>query len=254
VWDGKDDEWMLDRAKACAVSMLTNVKIVDPQLDLHGGIASGSLLHLHLGDQKRESLWYIVTGDAVVRAVNLVEHAERGEILHEITPPTETADTETAEAGEDTFDDALANGAVRETLTIDTETTLPFRRYADFYAMKKQKSTTPSAAYAIRNAARGSNLGAERPSNLGANSGTSDLSMTAPTMRSPAMSAESLEPPAEEEIKVSPKVRPVSWGELICTYSDFFLVQVHCRTFVYFCVRELVCSVSLFACESDEIV
>jgi len=83
IWENHDDGWMLERAKACAVSMLNKVKQVDAQLDLHGGIAMGNILHFHLGDKRQEQLWYLVTGDAVVRAANLVDSAPRGQILYE---------------------------------------------------------------------------------------------------------------------------------------------------------------------------
>lgn len=85
----KDGESALLRAKACAVAMLKRIKEVDPQLDLHGGIALGNLLNLHLGDTKRELAWYVLTGDAVVRAANLVEHATRGTILLDLQPGSE---------------------------------------------------------------------------------------------------------------------------------------------------------------------
>ena len=83
VWEHHEDQWMLERAKACAVTMLNRIKTLDSQLDLHGGIAMGNILHFHLGDQRQELLWYLVTGDAVVRAANLVDEAPRGQILYE---------------------------------------------------------------------------------------------------------------------------------------------------------------------------
>jgi hypothetical protein len=52
--------------------MLKRVKQLDPSLDLHGGIAVGSLMHFHLGDKRHDLRWFLMTGQAVGQATNLV--------------------------------------------------------------------------------------------------------------------------------------------------------------------------------------
>lgn len=62
--------------------MLKLIKDIDSHLDLHGGIATGSLMHIHLGpEQKNDLRWYLMTGDAVLKATDLVDDAKRGTIL-----------------------------------------------------------------------------------------------------------------------------------------------------------------------------
>jgi len=80
VWDMSDESKALELAKGCAVSMLRMMKSIDENLDLHGGIATGSLMHFHLGDKRHELRWYLLTGGAVGAATTLVEQALRGTI------------------------------------------------------------------------------------------------------------------------------------------------------------------------------
>lgn len=81
-----DEEESLIRAQNCAVDMLMGMRrynnaAVNGGLQIHGGIARGSILHFHLGSSDDELRWYLVAGDAVAGAVALVDRAQPGQIL-----------------------------------------------------------------------------------------------------------------------------------------------------------------------------
>ena len=83
-WEG-DLEDSLASAKLCAVEMLLAMKKYNAtsksQLDVHGGIAQGSILNVHLGSSDDDLRWYLVAGEAVSGATSMVESAGPGEII-----------------------------------------------------------------------------------------------------------------------------------------------------------------------------
>jgi len=86
TFQGADEEECLIRAQNCAVDMLMGMRrynnsATSGQLQIHGGIAKGSILHFHLGSSDDELRWYLVAGDAVASAISLVERANPGQIL-----------------------------------------------------------------------------------------------------------------------------------------------------------------------------
>lgn len=88
---GSEDECLV-RAQNCALDMLMSMRRYNysssvggggggAQLEIHGGISLGTIMHFHLGSSDDELRWYLVAGDAVASAVSLVDQALPGQIL-----------------------------------------------------------------------------------------------------------------------------------------------------------------------------
>ncbi|KAH9257563.1 hypothetical protein BASA81_003989, partial [Batrachochytrium salamandrivorans] len=84
---GSEDECLV-RAQNCALDMLMSMRRYNyssvgggAQLEIHGGISLGTIMHFHLGSSDDELRWYLVAGDAVASAVSLMDQALPGQIL-----------------------------------------------------------------------------------------------------------------------------------------------------------------------------
>jgi class 3 adenylate cyclase len=85
MWENGVEETLLRHAKECALEMLKSMKEFNRtsgcSLDIHGGIATGSILHLHLSSADDDVRWYLTSGGAHAGATTLVDQAAPGEIL-----------------------------------------------------------------------------------------------------------------------------------------------------------------------------
>ena len=75
VWDSKDMDKAEKLAKQAGYDMLLAMehlnKMEGTELKIHGGIAKGSLLHIHLGSENDDLRWYLIAGEAVAAATML---------------------------------------------------------------------------------------------------------------------------------------------------------------------------------------
>jgi len=87
VWEGGPEEEMLREASQCALAMLAMMReeaaatANGSRLEIHGGLARGSLLHFHLGSADDQLRWYLMAGEALAGATALVDVAQPGEML-----------------------------------------------------------------------------------------------------------------------------------------------------------------------------
>jgi len=83
VWDNKDLDKASRMAQHAAVRMLIELeehnKMERTTLQIHGGIARGSILHFHLGSPDDDLRTYLIAGEAVAAATQLVDVAMPGE-------------------------------------------------------------------------------------------------------------------------------------------------------------------------------
>ena len=75
VWEMKDIDKAETFAKHCAIQMLIEIeklnKKEDLELQIHGGIAKGSIVHFHFGSIDDDLRWYLISGEAVTAATTL---------------------------------------------------------------------------------------------------------------------------------------------------------------------------------------
>eukprot|EP00510_Aplanochytrium_minuta_P002206 CAMPEP_0184009808 /NCGR_PEP_ID=MMETSP0954-20121128/2830_1 /TAXON_ID=627963 /ORGANISM="Aplanochytrium sp, Strain PBS07" /LENGTH=957 /DNA_ID=CAMNT_0026289261 /DNA_START=339 /DNA_END=3212 /DNA_ORIENTATION=- len=76
----EDYETGLRYARRAAYDMMIAVASSDGDLDLHGGIGYGSMLHFYLGSE--DMRWYLVSGVASVDAAARLDESEKGMILY----------------------------------------------------------------------------------------------------------------------------------------------------------------------------
>ena len=87
LWEDSvlDERIVFEIAKQCAIDMLTATREhnhkTGSKLQIHGGLSFGSILHFHLGSADDQLRWYLVAGDAIERATDLVDEALPGQIL-----------------------------------------------------------------------------------------------------------------------------------------------------------------------------
>ena len=87
IWerDDYDVAQAFHTAKECAIEMLRALEVFNKEkgsnLQIHGGLAFGSILHFHLGSPDDVLRWYLVAGEAVSGATGLVDVAMPGEML-----------------------------------------------------------------------------------------------------------------------------------------------------------------------------
>jgi class 3 adenylate cyclase len=83
VWDNKDVDKATRAAQRAAVDMLIALeehnKMERTTLQIHGGVAKGSILHFHLGSPDDDLRTYLIAGEAVAAATQLVDVALPGE-------------------------------------------------------------------------------------------------------------------------------------------------------------------------------
>lgn len=83
VWESNDLNKAELLAKHCAVQMLTEMenlnRIEKVDLQIHGGVAKGSIVHFHFGSSDDDLRWYLISGEAVAAATTLVDVANAGE-------------------------------------------------------------------------------------------------------------------------------------------------------------------------------
>jgi len=83
VWDNEDVMAAEIMARRAAVDMLTKLKELNAldktDLQIHGGIGRGSILHFHLGSADDDLRTYIIAGEAVSAATTVVDVALPGE-------------------------------------------------------------------------------------------------------------------------------------------------------------------------------
>lgn len=85
VWESGPEDSMFQSAKECAIAMLAAMRRIQAEkqvkLDIHGGLARGSILHFHLGSADDRLRWYLMAGEAMAGAACLVDAASPGEIM-----------------------------------------------------------------------------------------------------------------------------------------------------------------------------
>jgi len=83
VWESADLSKAELLAKHCAVQMLQQMenlnRIEKVELQIHGGVAKGSIVHFHFGSSDDDLRWYLISGEAVAAATTLVDVANAGE-------------------------------------------------------------------------------------------------------------------------------------------------------------------------------
>ena len=83
VWEDKDMDKAELLARHCAVQMLIQMenlnRIEKVDLQIHGGVAKGSIVHFHFGSSDDDLRWYLVSGEAVAAATTLVDVAHSAE-------------------------------------------------------------------------------------------------------------------------------------------------------------------------------
>ncbi|KAH9253131.1 hypothetical protein BASA81_008813 [Batrachochytrium salamandrivorans] len=83
VWESDDLDKAENLAKHAAVEMLVQMEVLNRKekvdLQIHGGVAKGSIVHFHFGSQDDDLRWYIISGEAAVSATTVVDVARAGE-------------------------------------------------------------------------------------------------------------------------------------------------------------------------------